>query len=164
MVCNCIITVIYNSIVLVIRIEIVIEMIGSQWQDIQCFLDQIQSWSLKKQHVDSRSSIESEYRALALLTSEILWINALLIELHIHLAVSPVMQCDNQSAIVLAKNPVYHANTKHIEVDIHIIHEKVQAQQIQSTDQTADVLTKALTYRQFNYLWTKLNILPGFSA
>ena len=61
------------------------------------------------------------------------------------------MWCDNQGAISLAMNPVYHAKTKHIELDIHFIREKVQAKQIEvnyvpSEDQAADIFTKALAY------------------
>ena len=88
------------------------------------------SWSSKKQHVVSRSSTESEYRALALGTTEVLWIQALLTELKFKTETTPVMWCDNQSAISLATNPVYHAKTKHIELYIHFIREKIAAKQI----------------------------------
>ena len=75
------------------------------------------------------------------------------------------MWCENQGAIFLATNRVYHAKTKHIELDIHLIHKKVRANQnivyfVPSADQTANILTKALTYGQFHYLRTKLNIRP----
>lgn len=123
------------------------------------------SWSSKKQHVVYRSSTKSECRALALGKTEVLWIQALLTELKFKTETTPVMWCDNQSAISLATNPVYHAKTKHIELDIHFIREKIAAKQISisfvpSEDQTADVLTKALTYGQFPYLRSKLNVLP----
>lgn len=64
------------------------------------------------------------------------------------------MWCDNQRVIALANNPVYHAKTKHVELDIHVIKEKVLAKQISicfvpSADQTSDIFTKALTYNQF---------------
>lgn len=76
------------------------------------------------------------------------------------------MWCDNQGPIALATNPVYLVKTKHIELDIHFIREKVQDKQIvvnfiPSADQNANVLTKALTFSQFSYLRTKLNVLPG---
>ena len=76
------------------------------------------------------------------------------------------MWCDNQSAIALAHNPVYHAKTKHVELDIHFIRDKVTAKQITiqfipSEDQNADVLTKALTFSHFHYLRSKLNVHPG---
>ncbi|KAH9703475.1 retrovirus-related pol polyprotein from transposon RE1 [Citrus sinensis] len=124
------------------------------------------SWCSKKQLVVSRSSTEAEYRALAQATSEAVWIQALLDELKIKLAATPIMWCDNQGAIALAYNPVYHAKTKHVELDIHFIREKVAAKKIvvqfvPSEDQTADILTKPLTFDQFHYLRSKLNVHPG---
>ena len=60
------------------------------------------SWSSKKQHIVSRSTAESEYRALALTTAEILWITYLFKELKVSLLQSPVLYCDNKSAEALA--------------------------------------------------------------
>ena len=123
------------------------------------------SWCSKKQPVVSRSSTEAEYRALAQATSEVIWIQTLLDELNIKLAAAPIMWCDNQGAIALAYNPVYHAKTKHVELNIHFIREKVAAKKIvvqfvPGEDQTADILTKPLTFDQFHYLRSKLNVHP----
>ena len=109
------------------------------------------SWSSKKQSVVSRSSVEAEYRALAHAASEVVWIKSLLAELQVQLSTTPFMWCDNQSAIALAYNPVYHAKTKHVELNIHFIIDKVASKEINvcfvpSEDQKADVLTKALTF------------------
>ena len=84
-----------------------------------------------------------------------MWIKGLLAELKIKIDHTSNMWCDNQGAISLAVNPVYHAKTKHIELDIHFIQEKVQVNQIKinyvpSEDQITDIFTKALTYEQFN--------------
>ncbi|XP_052295875.1 secreted RxLR effector protein 161-like [Citrus sinensis] len=84
------------------------------------------SWSSKKQTIVSRSSAESEYRALASATSEILWLTYLLQELRIQLDHSPVLYCDNQSAEALASNPKYHSRTKHIELDLHFTESMLQ--------------------------------------
>lgn len=104
------------------------------------------------------SSTEAEYRALAHAISEVTWIQSLLGELHI-LTPTPIMWCDNQG---LAYNPVYHAKYKHVELDIHFIRDEAVAKGIEvyfvpSEDQTADILTKALTFKQFNFLRSKLN-------
>lgn len=86
-------------------------------------------------------------------------------ELDIKLAATPTLWCDNQEAIALAYNPVYHAKAKNVELDIHFIRDKVAAKCLEvcfvpSLDQTADVLTKAFTFKQFNYLRSKLNVSP----
>ena len=63
----------------------------------------------------------------------------------------------------MAKNLVYHSRTKHIEIDIHFIRNKVlnkelSIQYISSADQAADIMTKPLSFIQFNYLRAKLNV------
>ena len=83
------------------------------------------SWSVKKQPVVSKSSTKAEYRCLALVTVEVYWLRMLLCELKISLDSPPVIWCDNISALALASNPVFHARSKHIEVDYHFVHEKV---------------------------------------
>ncbi|KAH9764049.1 retrovirus-related pol polyprotein from transposon RE1 [Citrus sinensis] len=123
------------------------------------------SWSSKKQNVVSRSSAESEYRALALTTSEVLWISYLLQELRIQLTSTPVLYCDNKSAEALASNPKYHSQTKHIELDIHFVREHIAKKEfvvehVSSSSQLADVLTKPLGFDHFAYMRAKLNVCP----
>jgi hypothetical protein len=83
------------------------------------------SWSAKKQAMVSRSSTEAEYRSLALTTAELFWLRMPFKELSIPLRTAPTLWCDNLSALALASNAVFHARTKHIEVDYHFILEKV---------------------------------------
>jgi hypothetical protein len=83
------------------------------------------SWSAKKQHVVSRSSTKAEYRSMFLAVVAMFWIRMLICKLHISLLSPPVLWCDNSRASALASNLVFHARTKHIEVDVHFIHEKV---------------------------------------
>jgi hypothetical protein len=73
----------------------------------------------------SRSSTEAEYRSLAIVTTKLFWLHMLLYELRITLPLAPVVWCDNVNAVALASNPIYHACTKHIEVDYHFVREKV---------------------------------------
>ncbi|KAL5544077.1 hypothetical protein UlMin_007861 [Ulmus minor] len=89
--------------------------------------DILVSWSSKKQNVVSRSSAESEYRALAQVACELFWIESLLKEISFPLLTTPVTWCDNLSACALAANPVLHAITKHIEVDVHFVRDRVLA-------------------------------------
>lgn len=85
------------------------------------------SWRPKKQHVTSRSSIEAEYRALADASSEVIWIVNLLRALQLPVQGSISMFCDSIIAIDLTVNLVYHARTKHIEIDCHFIREKIHS-------------------------------------
>ncbi|XP_068659151.1 secreted RxLR effector protein 161-like, partial [Aristolochia californica] len=79
------------------------------------------TWKSKKQNVVARSSAEAEYRAMAHTVSEILWIRTLLTELGFYKKGSMNLHCDNQAAIHITSNPVFHERTKHIEVDCHFI-------------------------------------------
>jgi hypothetical protein len=108
------------------------------------------SWQAKKQPVVSRSSTEVEYRAMAIATAELYWLRMLFRELNISLNNPPTLWCDNMGALALASNPIYHARTKHIEVDYHFIREKILhkdmlASYISTEDQSADIFTKGLT-------------------
>lgn len=70
------------------------------------------SWSSKKQVVVSRSRTEANCRALSHAASEVTLIHSLLAELHINLAIIPILWCNNQGAIALAYNSVYHEKKK----------------------------------------------------
>ena len=83
------------------------------------------SWSSKKQSTVSRFSTEAEYRALATTAAELSWLRQLFRDLLLFLHHIPVLWCDNVSTIALASNPVFHARTKHVEVDYHFIRERV---------------------------------------
>ncbi|KAD4180455.1 hypothetical protein E3N88_29046 [Mikania micrantha] len=83
------------------------------------------SWSARKQQTVFRSSTESEYKALANTVAELTWLEALLSELNVAMKSTPVLWCDNLGATYLSANPVFHARTKHIEVDFHFFREKV---------------------------------------
>lgn len=111
----------------------------------------------------ARSSTEAEYRALAQTAADLVWLQQLFSELHLFLSSSPVLWCDNQSAIALATNPVFHARTKHIEIDYHFIREQVLRKRIVlahigSVDQIADIFTKALSVCRFQTLKSKLMV------
>jgi hypothetical protein len=82
------------------------------------------SRSAKKQSVMARSSTKAEYRAMAITTADLYWVCMLLKDLHVPLSSPPIWWCDNAGAVALASNPVFHACTKHIEIDYHFICEK----------------------------------------
>ena len=84
------------------------------------------SWKGKKQGVVSRSSAGSEYRAMVQSVCEIMWLHQLLMEVGIKTVVPAKLWCDNQTALYIASNPVFHERTKHIEIDRHFVREKIQ--------------------------------------
>lgn len=96
------------------------------------------------------STTEAEYRAAAVAAQECVWLVSLLGEIKQETGYKVQLMCDNQSAIKLAENPVFHARTKHIEVHYHFIREKVlkgeiEMKWIDTESQIVDVFTKNLS-------------------
>lgn len=75
------------------------------------------------------SSTKAEYRSMALATSELLWLQSLLSVLKVPYLTSTVL-CDNLSAIALAHNLVMHCRTKHMELNLFFVREKVLQKQL----------------------------------
>jgi histone deacetylase 1/2 len=122
------------------------------------------SWGSKKQPLVARSSTEAEYRSMANTTADLLWIQSLLCELHVPFH-TPTLLCDNLSAVSLAHNPILHSRTKHIELDIHFVREKVLSKHLHvlhvpARDQLADPLTKPLSPSNYAKIRTKLKVFP----
>lgn len=122
------------------------------------------SWKSKKQSTVARSSSEAEYRAMAHAAAEVTWLVRLLNELGVSSLTPVTLHCDNQSAIHIAKNPVFLERTKHIAIDCHFTREKVMEGLIQlsylpTQSQLADVLTKIMPSAQFRLLLSKLGMV-----
>ena len=88
------------------------------------------SWSSKRQPTLSRSSAEAEYKGVANVIFESCWLRNLLLELHCPVIKATIVYCDNVSAIYLSSNPVQHQHTKHIEMNIHFVREKIARGQV----------------------------------
>jgi hypothetical protein len=116
--------------------------------------DNLVSWSSKRQKVVSRSSAEAEYRVVANGVAEACWLRQLLQELH-----SPL----HRSVVYLSTNPVQHHQTKHVEIDLHFVRERVatgevRVQHVPTTSQFADIFTKGLPSSVFLEFKSSLNI------
>lgn len=127
--------------------------------------DSLVSWSSKRQPTVSRSSAEAEYRAVANAAAECIWLRQLLGELHLDVAKATVIFCDNVSAVYMSSNPVHHKRTKHIELDIHFVRERVQlgalrVLHVPTGEQFADVLTKGLPTATFERFRSSLCVSP----
>jgi histone deacetylase 1/2 len=125
--------------------------------------DNLISWSSKRQPTLSRSSAEAEYRGVANVVSESCWIRNLLLELHCPVRKATLVYCDNVSAIYLSGNPVQHQRTKHIEMDIHFVREKVargevRVRHVPSRYQIADIFTKGLPLILFEDFRNSLSV------
>jgi histone deacetylase 1/2 len=122
------------------------------------------SWSARKQPTVSRSSTEAEYKALANATAEFMWIQKLMKELKISHPPIARLWCDNIGARYLSANPVFHARTKHIEIDFHFVRERVaqkllDIRYIHTNDQLADGFTKPLATCKMRFLETISTLL-----
>ena len=114
------------------------------------------SWNSKKQPTVALSTTEAEYMAVTQATKEAIWLRGLLKEVG-HDTKEPVtIYSDNQGCISLAKNPVYHAKSKHIDIQHHFVREKVSNGAVnilyQGTEQmVADSLTKGVQREKFEF-------------
>lgn len=112
------------------------------------------SWSSKRQATVALSSTESEYMGQTQAVKEAIWLKDMLSQLNFNDVAATIIYCDNQGAMALAKNPQFHARTKHIDIQYHFSREKVSEgkvdlRYIPTAEQVADGLTKALCKDKF---------------
>lgn len=131
--------------------------------------DSLISWKSKKQPTVSRSSAEAEYRGLASVTSEVLWLTQLLNDLHVPLLSPTLVYCDNQGAIAIASNPTFHERTKHVEIDCHFVRDKIvdgflKLLPICLNFQLADIFTEALPFPALQSFLVKLGVFDAHNT
>jgi hypothetical protein len=126
------------------------------------------SWSSQRQKTVATSTMDAEYIAGAEAAKEAVWIRNFINDLRIpgvHIDTVP-LYIDNNSALKLTRNPEFHSRSKHIDVKHHFIREKVDegvinTQRVETTDNLADVFTKALPRPTHEGLVNRLNLLSG---
>jgi hypothetical protein len=119
-------------------------------------------WKSTLQSIVAMSTIEVEYMAVAEAAKEALWLKGLVKVLGLNQS-GVQMHCDSQSAIYLAKNQVYHARTKHIDVRFHKIRELIVTgdivlEKVHTIENAADMLTKPVTTAKFKHCLDLTNV------
>lgn len=99
---------------------------------------------------------------------EATWLYNILQEMHFKIPTPIPLYCDNTSTISISENPVLHERTKHIELDVHLVRDKVKygfllPLYLSTIDQPADLLTKPLTSVRASYLLSKLGVVNIFT-
>ncbi|XP_031251236.1 uncharacterized protein LOC116109144 [Pistacia vera] len=122
------------------------------------------SWKSKRQATVSKSSSEAEYRAMASTICELIWLIQLLQDLGFFPQLPIPLGCDNKSALHIASNPIFHERTKHIDIDCHIVRNKlkdglVQPVHVPTKDQPVDLFTTAVPSTLHPHLLSKLGVL-----
>ncbi|KAM2778784.1 hypothetical protein COP1_014123 [Malus domestica] len=121
------------------------------------------TWMSKKQPIVTLSTCEAEYVAATACVCHAIWLRNLLKELSMPQEEPTEIYVDNKSAIALAKNPVFHDRSKHIDTRYHYIREciarkDVQVEYVKSQDQIADIFTKPLKQEDFIRLRNSIGV------
>ena len=125
--------------------------------------DSAVSWKSKKQSCIALSSTEAKYMALCQAAKESVWMVNFLKDLSISVQDSMVVNADNQGSIALTKNPVFHNQSKHIDIQYHFTQDLVKGKWISlnyilTKEMSADLLTKALPCAQHEYLMKTIRL------
>lgn len=122
------------------------------------------TWTSQKQKCVALSSCEAEFMAATAAACQAVWLRKLLAQITEY-DIGPVtLFIDNKSAIDLAKNPVFHGRSKHIDIRYHFIRECVEngeiiVKHVRSEEQRADLLTKALAAAKFEIMRNLLGVV-----
>jgi hypothetical protein len=121
------------------------------------------SWSSKKQEVIAQSPAEAEYVAAIAVVNQTIWIRKLVVDLQMEQKESTQILVDNQAAISIAKNPVFHGKTKHFKLKLYFLREVQREGEIQliyckTENQNVDILTKRLPQAKYEFFRQRLGV------
>lgn len=121
------------------------------------------SWSSKKQEIVAQSTAEAEFVAATSAVNQALWLRKILIDLNLEQEASTEILVDNQAAIAISQNPVFHGKTKHFNIKLFFLRGvqkdgAVTLVYCRTEDQIADVFTKPLSVSKFEFLRSKLGV------
>lgn len=128
-----------------------------------CINKALVTWSSQRQKIVTLSATEAEYVAAATACKEAIWLRQLLTDPELLTDKHVDLSVDNQSTIRLIHNPEFHQRTKHIDIRLHFIREKVEnkiikIKNVPPNKQLSDIFTKSLPKNRLIYLQTNLNI------
>ncbi|CAJ2662166.1 unnamed protein product [Trifolium pratense] len=121
------------------------------------------SWCSKKQEIVAQSTTEAEFIAATAAINQALWLRKILSDMHLEQRETTEVMVDNQAAIAISKNPVFHGKTKHFSIKLFFLRDvqkdgAVCLKYCKTEDQLSDIFTKALPTSRFELLREKLEI------
>lgn len=121
------------------------------------------SWSSKKQETVAQSTAEAEFVAATTAVNHVLWLRKILVDLNLEQKESTKIFVDNQAAIAISHNPVFHGKTKHFNIKLFFLREVQKEESVslvycKSEDQMADLFTKPLPVSRFEFLRQKIGV------
>jgi hypothetical protein len=121
------------------------------------------SWSSKKQDIVAQSTAEAEFIAATAAVNQALWLQKLLRDLQMEEEEATEISVDNQAAIAISHNPVFHGKTKHFNIKLYFLREvqkngEVKLIYCKSENQLADLFTKPLPVNRFEFLRQRIGV------